>query len=83
MCWAENIFPIQKNEGVIRTIALAFDFDNIFLENKTNIDEDKKENFRMEVVKKAGFSQQFNMPCWSLPTTDISHLRSWECEIVY
>ena len=35
----------------------------MFLKNKTNIDEDKKENFRMEVVKKAWFSQRFDMPC--------------------
>ena len=37
---------------MIWIFAYAFDFGNIFLKSKTNIDEDKKENFRMEVVKK-------------------------------
>ena len=48
---------------MIPTFAYAFDFGNIFSKSKTNIDEDKKENFRMEFVKKAWFSQRFNMPC--------------------
>ena len=33
---------------MIRIFAKAFDCGNIFLKSKTNIDEDKKENFRME-----------------------------------
>ena len=37
---------------MIRILAQAFDFGNIFLESKTNMDQDKKENFRMEIVKK-------------------------------
>ena len=37
---------------MIRIFAKAFDFGNIFSESKTDIDEDKKEHFRMEVVKK-------------------------------
>ena len=37
---------------MIPIFAKAFDFGNIFSKSKTNIDEDKKENFRMEVVKK-------------------------------
>ena len=47
----KNIFFIQLFK-MIRIFAYAFDFGNIFLKSKTNIDEDKKENFRMEVVKK-------------------------------
>ena len=37
----------------------------------------------MEIVKKAWFLQWLNMPCWSLPNIDVSHVRSWNCEIVY
>ena len=33
---------------MIRIFAKAFDCGNIFLKSKTNIDEDNKENFRME-----------------------------------
>ena len=43
---------------MIRILAQAFDFGNIFLESKTNMDQDKKENFRMEINM-----QRFNMPC--------------------
>ena len=42
---------------MIRIFAQAFDFGNIFSESKTNIDEDKKQNLRMEVVKKAWLLQ--------------------------
>ena len=61
---------------MIWIFAWAFDYGNIFSKSKTNMDEDKKENFRMEIVKKAWFLQRFNMPCWSLPTIDVSHMRS-------
>ena len=30
----------------------TFDFGKTFSKSKTNMDEDKKENFRMEIVKK-------------------------------
>ena len=30
----------------------AFDFGSMFSKSKTKMDEDKKENFRMEIVKK-------------------------------
>ena len=47
MYWAEySIFPIQIRKQ------LTFDYDNIFSKSKTNMDEDKKENFiRIEIVK--------------------------------
>ena len=32
------------------------------------MDDDKKENFRMEIVKRVWFSQRFNKPCGHLPT---------------
>ena len=48
---------------MIRIFAQAFDFGNIFSESKTSIDEDKKQNLRMEVVQKAWFSQRFDRPC--------------------
>ena len=35
-----------------RIFASAFSFGNILLKSKANMDEDKKENFRMEIVKK-------------------------------
>ena len=47
----KNICPIEKNEAMVRIFAQAFDFGNIFSKSKTNVDEDKKENFRIEVVK--------------------------------
>ena len=37
---------------MIRLFAQVFDFGNIFLKSKTNMGEDKKENFGMEIVKK-------------------------------
>ena len=37
---------------MIRIFAWAFDCRNIFSKSETNMDEDKKENFRMEIVKK-------------------------------
>ena len=37
---------------MIRMFALAFNFGNIFSKSKTNMDEDKKERFRIEIVKK-------------------------------
>ena len=37
---------------MIRIFALAFNYGDIFSKNKTNVDEGKKENFRMEIVKK-------------------------------
>ena len=48
---------------MISIFARAFDLGNIFLKSKTKMDEDKKENFRMEIVKKALFSQRSNMSC--------------------
>ena len=47
-----NIFPTQKNQAMIRILAWAFDYGNIFSKPKTNMDKDKKEIFRMEIVKK-------------------------------
>ena len=43
-----NIFPIQKKDAMIWSIR----FEQIFSKSKTNMDEDKKKNFRMELVKK-------------------------------
>ena len=64
--------------------ASAFDYGSIFLKSKADMAEDKKENFRMEKVKKGlGFRKRFNMPCWNLPAIDVSHMRSWNSEIVY
>ena len=37
---------------MIRIFSQAFDFGNIFSKSKTDMDEDKKQKFRMEVVKK-------------------------------
>ena len=37
---------------MVRIFALAFNFGNKFSKSKTNMDEDKKEKFRMEIVKK-------------------------------
>ena len=37
---------------MIRIFVQTFDYGNILSKSKTIIDEDKKENFRMEVVKK-------------------------------
>ena len=71
-----NIFSIKRNQAMISIFARAFDLGNIFLKSKTKMDEDKKENFRMEIVKKALFSQRSNMSCWSLPTSDFSHMRN-------
>ena len=48
---------------MIRIFAKAFDFGDTFSNSKTNMDEDKKEIFRMEIVKKAWFFQRFNIPC--------------------
>ena len=45
---------------MIRILAQAFDFGNIFLESKTNMDQDKKE---WKQLKKTWFWQRFNMPC--------------------
>ena len=45
-----NIFPIHKKQAMIRIFASAFNYGNVFL--KRNMDEDKKENFIMEIVKK-------------------------------
>ena len=42
---------------MIRIFAEAFGYGNIFSKSKTNMDKDKKEKFRMEIVKKAWFSQ--------------------------
>ena len=42
---------------MIRILAQGFDFGNIFSKSKINMDEDKKENFRMEIVRKVWFSQ--------------------------
>ena len=42
--------------------------------------EDKKENFRMEIVKK---DLIFAAIHYVLPTIDVSHMRIWNCEIVY
>ena len=38
--------------------------------------EDKKETFRMEIIKKAWFSQRFSMLGLGLPTIDVSNMRS-------
>ena len=47
-------------KAMIRIFALAFDYGNIFSKSKTNMDKNKKENFRMEIVwcimEKASFS---------------------------
>ena len=48
---------------MVRIFAKTFDYGNIFSKSKTNMDEEKKGNFRTEIVKKAWFLQQFNMPC--------------------
>ena len=37
---------------MIRIFAKAFDYGNIFSKSKANMDEDKKEIFGMEIVKK-------------------------------
>ena len=42
-----------------------------------------RKNFRIEIVEKAKFWQRFNMLCRSLPTMDVLHTRSWNCEITY
>ena len=39
---------------MILIFAYAFDYGNIFSKSKTNTDKDKKEIFRMEIVKKKG-----------------------------
>ena len=46
------------------------------------MDDDKKENFRMEIVKRVWFSQRFNKPCGHLPTINVLHMRSWSYEIL-
>ena len=40
------------------------------------MDDDKKENFRMEIVKRVWLSRPFNKPCGRLPTIDVLHMRS-------
>ena len=38
---------------MFRIFSWAFDYGNIFLKSKTNMDKDKKENFGTEKVKKS------------------------------
>ena len=47
-----NIFPIQKEQALIRIFALTFDYGNIFSKSTANMDKNKKEIFRMDIVKK-------------------------------
>ena len=46
--------PLSKeaSNDMIRIFAQIFDYVNIFLKSKTNMDEDKKEIFRIEIIKK-------------------------------
>ena len=45
---------------MILIFAYAFDYGNIFSKSKTSTDKDKKEIFRMEIVKKKRLG--FNIP---------------------
>ena len=47
-----NIFPFKEKQAMIRIFAQAFVYGNIFSKSKTNMDDDKNENFRIEIVKK-------------------------------
>ena len=66
-----NLFLIQKKQVMIRIFAEAFDYCNIFSKSKTNIDEDKKDNFRVKIVKEGLVFAA--MPCRTLSTIDVSH----------
>ena len=72
-----NIFPIQKYHTIIRIFIQAFDYGNIFSKSKTNMDEDKKEFFRMKIVKKSWFLQRFNITCWNLRVCNLPQLKLW------
>ena len=49
----QKYIPNSKNaSNDSNTCISIFDYGNIFLKSKTNVDEDKKENFRMKTVKK-------------------------------
>ena len=49
----KNYIPYSKtNQAMIRIYAKELNFGNIFSKSKTNMNEDKEENFRMEIVKK-------------------------------
>ena len=44
--------PYSEKQINSSNICLSFGLGNIFSRGKTNMDEDKKENFRTEIVKK-------------------------------
>ena len=69
---------------MIRIFAQAFVYGNIFSKSKTNMDDDKNENFRIEIVKKR-LDFRSETICFVeiyLATINVSHMRSWNWEIV-
>ena len=63
---------------MIRIFAQAFVYGNIFSKSKTNMDDDKNENFRIEIVKKR-LDFRSERICFVeiyLATIDVSHMRS-------
>ena len=63
---------------MIQIFTGRFDYGNKFLKSKTNMDDDKNENFRIEIVKKR-LDFRSETICFVeiyLATIDVSHMRS-------
>ena len=64
-----NIFPIQKKQPMIRILAQAFNYENIFSKSKINMNEDKKKLWN---GKRLGFRSDSICRV----EIDVSHMRS-------
>ena len=54
-----------------------------FRKVKQTLTRIRKKTLEWKWLKKAWFPQRFNMPCWSLPTIYVAHMRNRNCEIMY
>ena len=71
-----NIFPIQRNKQQFEYFHKHSIIVTYFRKAKQTWTRIRKKTLERIYLRKAWFSQQFNTPCWSLPTTDDLHMRS-------
>ena len=79
----KNIFPIQKTKQWFEYLHKHSVLVTYFRIVKQILTRIRKKTLERKSFKKAWFTQQFHMPCWSLPTIDLSHMCSRNCEIVH
>ena len=78
----KNIFPIQENASNHSNICIS-NMVTYFWIAKQTWSRIRKKSLEWKSLKKDWFSQQFNMPCWNLPNIDVSHMRTWKCQIAH